>query len=113
MLHGPELRRYVLPNIDTYMDVRALGNAVERLTQEDSRWNDAKQLGKCRICGKVGHFAASCPKGKSKAAAPKVSLAQPEAEAYQDENCWETYEDCEELEDYEDDPELNQAKLDV
>ena len=32
MLHGPELRRYILPQLDRYDDVRALAAAVEQLT---------------------------------------------------------------------------------
>lgn len=111
MLHGQELRRFLIPNIKSYDDVRQLGQAAELLTQDDDKYKDTKAVtGKCRLCGKVGHFAASCPaKGKARSAIQRTN-PKPVAEVeYPEDEYHEDYEDHEELEDYEGDLELNQT----
>ena len=84
MLHGQELRRFLVPHLNQYDDVRALAAAVEQLTQDEPTWaTDAKpssSTSKCRICGKSGHFAAACPT-KKRAAPTRTPTVPAAAEA--------------------------------
>lgn len=85
MLHGSELRRFLVPHLNNYEDVRALAAAVEQLTQDEPAWAiDAKpnaSASKCRICGKSGHFAAACPTKRRAATTTRTPAVPAAAEA--------------------------------
>lgn len=90
--------------------MKELAAAAEHLCEEGEKPGRATPS-KCRLCGKAGHMAASCPlkRSRSKPATTNEATLAPveevEAEGYFYEEMAE--EDYEELEDYEDEIILN------
>lgn len=102
MLRSEELKRHLMANIHAYEDVRALAAAAEHLVADEVKRDMG---GKCRICGKAGHFAASCPRkaaGARTSTRPVATAAAAEADdTHIPEPYAEEIEEFEELADYE------------
>ena len=105
MTHGNEVRKFLIPNLERYEDVRALATAVEALTSEEQQWTiEAKTTSttaRCRVCGRTGHLAAACPT-KSRRPPPRsapaaaAATAAAELEYGAEEAAEEAAEYCEE-----------------
>ena len=65
MRNSGALRKFILPTLSSYRDVRELAAAVAQLVEDEEGISSVPQREtRCRVCNKVGHLARNCPRNR-------------------------------------------------